>query len=88
MPENQNLTIGLNGFVMGAIVGAGVALLLAPARGDETRRRLMDSTRDLGENARRGLDQVKGRVEQMKGHVAEGISTAKQEIRTSTNRLE
>lgn len=39
---------GMTGFLLGAIVGAGVALLLAPAPGNETRRRLRQTARNLG----------------------------------------
>lgn len=47
MYENENIggamRLGgstLSGFVLGAIVGAGIALLMAPATGQDTRRRL------------------------------------------------
>ena len=50
-------------FVCGAIVGAGIALLLAPAAGEETRRRIRHTARRLSDNARdtmsKGLDAVK-----------------------------
>lgn len=36
---------GVMGFVLGALVGAGIALLLAPRTGKETRRRLAESGR-------------------------------------------
>lgn len=43
---------GMSGFLLGAIVGAGVALLFAPAAGTDTRRRLGDTARKLGSAAR------------------------------------
>lgn len=46
------------GFVVGAVVGAGIALLLAPGSGKETRRRLADSGRRWGHAARSRLDQA------------------------------
>jgi gas vesicle protein len=46
------------GFLLGAIIGAGAALLLAPGSGTETRRRLADVGRRLGGEARRALDQA------------------------------
>jgi gas vesicle protein len=42
----------LTGLVVGALVGAGVALLFAPARGDRVRRRLGRGARALRERAR------------------------------------
>ena len=46
------------GFVLGAIVGAGIALLLAPGTGKETRQRLTDAGRRWGGAARGKLDQA------------------------------
>ena len=38
-------------FVLGAITGAAVALLMAPASGEETRRVIAEKARDSRENA-------------------------------------
>jgi gas vesicle protein len=38
-------------FALGALAGAAVALLYAPAPGDETRRRLADKAREARERA-------------------------------------
>ena len=52
MYENEN-SVGMRGgsaitgFVMGALVGAGIALLMAPATGSDTRRRLRDTAQRL-----------------------------------------
>lgn len=47
-------------FVLGAITGAAVALLMAPASGEETRRLLADKAREgrdrAGEAARQGRE--------------------------------
>ena len=47
-------------FVLGAITGAAVALLMAPASGEETRRMLADRAREgrdkAGEAARQGRE--------------------------------
>jgi gas vesicle protein len=47
------------GFVLGALVGAGIALLLAPAPGKETRRRLADAGARWGNAARTKFDEVR-----------------------------
>lgn len=44
-------------FVLGAITGAAVALLTAPASGEETRRRLGERARDSADRARDMADQ-------------------------------
>ena len=50
-------------FVLGAIAGAAVALLWAPAPGDETRRKLGERAREgrdkAGEAARQGREFIK-----------------------------
>jgi len=56
MYENEN-SVGMRGgsaftgFVMGALVGAGIALLLAPATGSDTRRRLRETAQRLKNSA-------------------------------------
>jgi len=42
----------LAGFTLGALAGAGLALLLAPERGDVTRRRIRKKFRDVSDDAR------------------------------------
>ena len=43
--------INLAGFLLGALVGAGLALLLAPAPGGETRKKVADTARRIGNRA-------------------------------------
>jgi gas vesicle protein len=47
-------------FLAGAAAGAAVALLYAPASGEETRERLTGAARDAADSARRGVRQAKG----------------------------
>jgi gas vesicle protein len=47
------------GLLIGALVGAGIALLLAPQSGEETRRALARRARRLAEDARERYDDVK-----------------------------
>lgn len=51
--RNDNGTGGVNlaGFLLGAVVGAGLALLLAPATGGETRKKLGETARRIGDRA-------------------------------------
>ena len=46
------------GMVLGALLGAGFALLYAPERGEKTRRQLKRRIRRLREEAEDGLDRV------------------------------
>jgi len=47
------------GFMLGAVVGAAVALMMAPAPGHETRRRLGDTAKKLGREGRNRFDQAR-----------------------------
>ena len=47
------------GFMLGAVVGAAVALMMAPATGEETRRRLGNTARKLGKEGRHRFDQAR-----------------------------
>ena|SRR5215210_5800449 len=46
------------GILFGALLGAGLALLLAPDRGEKIRDRLKRRMRSLGEDARSGIDRA------------------------------
>jgi hypothetical protein len=57
-------SMGVRGFVagvlFGALVGAGVALLVAPDRGEAVRKRLGRGFRDLQDDARDQMDDWRG----------------------------
>lgn len=44
------------GLLLGALIGAGIALLVAPERGDVTRRRIRTKLRDVTDGAREHLE--------------------------------
>jgi gas vesicle protein len=46
------------GILVGAVLGAGLALLLAPDRGEKTRGRLRRRMHSLREDAREGIDRA------------------------------
>ncbi|TMQ61897.1 MAG: YtxH domain-containing protein [Candidatus Eisenbacteria bacterium] len=49
-------------FVVGAVVGAGIALLLAPAHGRDTRRRVGSTVRRWSDSARQAMRRTPGGV--------------------------
>jgi len=49
-------------FLLGGIVGAALALLLAPESGRETRRRIRDFTDDVKDKVKDYTEDVKGKV--------------------------
>lgn len=58
-------------FLLGGLVGAGVALLMAPKSGRETRERIRELTEDAREKA-------EGYVGQVRGKVSSAISSGKE----------
>ena len=66
MSEN-NAGSMMGGFLVGALVGAGLALMFAPMAGNETRRR-------IGSAARKLNDETRDRVDQARGVIKEGVA--------------
>jgi gas vesicle protein len=72
MSEDRGAGGVLVAFMLGAIAGAAVALLVAPATGEETRRK-------LGERAREGRDKAAEAARQSREFIRnqrEGLTTA------------
>lgn len=78
--ESRSAATGMSGFLLGAIVGAGVALLFAPAAGTDTRRKLGDTAKRLGSAARdkvqEGRDQLQDRFGSSGDRDRQGSSTS------------
>jgi gas vesicle protein len=67
-PETRggsNAGMTLMGFALGAAVGAGLALLLAPESGKKTRQRLTSTARRWTENAEHTIDQARDTVAEL-----------------------
>ncbi|MBA3467512.1 MAG: YtxH domain-containing protein [Gemmatimonadaceae bacterium] len=69
----QRQSAGIGPLFLGLALGAGVALLLAPQSGEETRRRFARS-------ARRAQDAAQDIVEDLSGSVAEKLDRARDAI--------
>jgi gas vesicle protein len=65
------------GFVVGAAVGAGIALLLAPASGAETRRRLGQTASRWGHGVKDGVEHARGRMSELKNDLGTAISAGR-----------
>ncbi len=74
----------LGAFLWGALLGAGVALLMAPRSGAETRRLLRARGRELmdaaGEKAEELRELVSEGYERSKARVEEGLETARKAV--------
>lgn len=68
-------------FLLGSLVGATVALLYAPATGEQTRRRLREAGEGMQENLRdqygRLSDKAEIELSRVKDRVNEGVNQAK-----------
>lgn len=66
--EDRQLFNFVTGLMLGAVIGAGVALLTAPQSGRRTRRKLVRAASDIRDSAsgrwEELADDVKGRVDQ------------------------
>ena len=93
MSDNTSNNGGMMmGFLVGTALGAGLALLLAPNTGQETRRRLGVAAQGVGDNARSmfgdarqemkdGIEDVKGKLEDGKNRLAEGLGSMGRDLR-------
>ena len=62
------------GLLIGALLGAGVALLFAPQSGAETRRMIRKKTKRLAASAEDRFDDVKDRIRQARRKAEEAFS--------------
>ena len=66
----------LAAFVLGALAGAAVALLFAPAAGDEMRRRLAEKAREGRDQAGRAVDRGRAAFEKARRSAVESEEMA------------
>ena len=62
------------GLVIGALIGAGVALLFAPQSGEDTRRLIRRKAKRLATDARDRFEDVKDRVRAARSRAEEALS--------------
>lgn len=78
-------------FLLGLAVGAGIALLLAPQSGEETRREITEGVRrakDAAADAVGGITETLGEtLDNARNRVAEGIESAKEAVDVRRRRV-
>jgi len=83
---------GLVAFVMGAMVGAVTALLLAPKSGQETQRDLRDGARRVREDAGTRMGELRGSVEEgyekARSEIGDRVESARDTVRDRRHRTE
>ena len=65
-------------FVLGAVTGAAVALLMAPATGEDVRQTLAEKAREARERAEEAARQGREFVERSKGTVASAFERGRE----------
>jgi gas vesicle protein len=85
-------------FLLGGVVGAGIALLLAPQSGEETRRKIKDLAEDVKDKTTGYIDETKSTVssyvdkgkgfyEEKKSLVASAIEAGKEAFEKEKEKL-
>ena len=80
----SNMTSNMTMFIVGAAVGAGIALLLAPDRGSETRRRLGQTAKRLSSTMRDNLGDLKSNVQSAVDSGRDAFRRERDNLQTST----
>ncbi len=74
-------------FAVGALLGAGFALLYAPRSGKETRELIGDKGRELREKTGEIREETRGFVDAKKAELAAAVEAGKQAIRDERSKL-
>lgn len=87
-PESSS---GLKWLLIGAALGAGLALVLAPASGEETRRQLARRAHKIRKAAEDAIDELQGRFDALRGsgdHAEEEESVEEGELEDHPERTD
>jgi gas vesicle protein len=71
---------GLSAFILGAAIGAGLALIFAPQTGEETRRTIRRGAQKAGEATKRAGERVTDALTQAKSDLESRIDTARSSL--------
>ncbi len=76
----ENDSSGLAAFLLGAALGAGLALIFAPQTGAETRQSIKRSAKKAGEATKRAGEKVTDALSQAKADLESRIDSAKSSL--------
>ncbi|HAT38430.1 MAG TPA: hypothetical protein DCS75_08030 [Gemmatimonadetes bacterium] len=76
---------GVGSFLLGAVVGAGLALLFAPKTGEETQEELKEHARKLRVVAEERVREAQRHLEDRLDVAREGVSARYEEVRAAVN---
>lgn len=72
-------TTSITPFMVGAVLGAGIALLLAPAHGKDTRKRVGSTVKRWGDGARQALKHTRENLNEIGHDAKSAIEKGRQE---------
>jgi gas vesicle protein len=76
---------GIGSFVLGALVGAGVALLFAPKSGVETQEEIRERARKLRDVAEERVRDAQRQLEERLEEAREGVQARYEDVREAVN---
>lgn len=76
----------VSGLALGTLIGAGVALLLAPQSGRRTRKRIARAAEDLGDEARDRLEDAADDVRRHAEHAVRAAERGGSRLKDSVRR--
>lgn len=76
----------VSGLALGALVGAGVALLLAPQSGRRTRKRIVRAAEDIGDEARDRFEDAADDVRRTAEHAVRAAERSGTRLKDSVRR--
>lgn len=71
------------GFLLGGAIGAGIALLYAPASGEETRKRIRDGVEKTKNRTKEGYEAALEEIEERLEAIKNSVQEKKDEVRTA-----
>ena len=74
------------GFLCGAALGAGIALLTAPSSGAVTRRRIRVTAQKVGHATRERLAQIRGRFGELRHDLKDSMDHGAEEMGVASSR--
>ena len=86
MANNDNGTGVLMAFIAGAAVGAAVALLFAPASGEETRELLGQKAREGKAKAREAMDQGRDYYNSQRDNLVTAVERGREAFQQARDR--
>jgi len=88
MSKDSSVSNMMIAFVVGALTGAAVALLVAPASGEETREYLGKKVREGKDKAREAMDQGREYYQQHRDQIVTAVDRGREAFQQARERGE